>query len=179
MIIKNTWKFVSCSGYIRNIYIYIYIRIDVIYTLFIPSRKYCLQFGCKLWQTCFYLVIVYQVILYHIFFFSYNKYHLICFKLTWNIRWLRIFSWRCWMLRNIWFIIAMWKTLGLLLFQLEINIRKNVRLIESNKKLINAELLLLFNETCMNENILPRYTDIDTFKYILIYNMCIGTENGI
>ena len=51
---------------------------------------------------------------------------------------------------------------GSFLFKFGINIRKTIRLIEStDKKLINAELALLFNETCKNENILPRYTDIN------------------
>ena len=50
---------------------------------------------------------------------------------------------------------------GSFLFKFGINIRKTIRLIEStDKKLINAELALLFNETCKNENILPRYTDM-------------------
>ena len=50
---------------------------------------------------------------------------------------------------------------GSFLFQFEINTRKTIRLIEStDKKLTNAELALLFNETCKNENILPRYTDL-------------------
>ena len=58
-------------------------------------------------------------------------------------------------------IIAIWKILVLFLFKFGINIRKTIRLIEStDMKLINAELALLFNETCKNENILPRYTDI-------------------
>ena len=44
---------------------------------------------------------------------------------------------------------------------IEINIRKTIRLIESiDKKFINVELALLFNETWKNENILPRYTYI-------------------
>ena len=45
-------------------------------------------------------------------------------------------------------------------FKFEINITKTIRLIEStNKRLINAELALVYNETCKNENILPRYTN--------------------
>ena len=60
---------------------------------------------------------------------------------------------------------------GSFLFKFGINIRKTIRLIEStDKKLINAELALLFNETCKNENILPRYTDIYIYIYI---NSCI------
>ena len=39
-------------------------------------------------------------------------------------------------------------------------IRQNIRKSENiEKKLINAELALVFNETCYNENILPRYTN--------------------
>ena len=46
---------------------------------------------------------------------------------------------------------------GSFLFKFGINIRKNIRLIESSdKKLINAELALLFNKTCKK-------------KYIYIY----------
>ena len=39
----------------------------------------------------------------------------------------------------------------------------------TDKKLINAELALLFNETCKNKNSLPRYTDIQMCIYICIY----------
>ena len=54
----------------------------------------------------------------------------------------------------------------LFLFKFEINIRKTIRLIEStDKKLINVELAFLFNETCKNKNILPRYTDIFIYIY--------------
>ena len=43
---------------------------------------------------------------------------------------------------------------GYYLFKFKINIRKTIRLIEiTDKKLINADLALLFNETCKNENI--------------------------
>ena len=58
---------------------------------------------------------------------------------------------------------------GSFLFKFEINIRKTNLLIEStDNKLINAELALLFNETCKNENILPQYTDMKIYKYIHI-----------
>ena len=53
---------------------------------------------------------------------------------------------------------------GSFLFKFEINIRKTIRLIEStDKKLINAELALLFNETCKNE-----YIYVYIYKYIYI-----------
>ena len=43
---------------------------------------------------------------------------------------------------------------GSFLFKFRINIRKTIRLIEStDKKLINAELALLYNETCKNIHI--------------------------
>ena len=51
---------------------------------------------------------------------------------------------------------------GSFLFKFEINIRKNIRLIEStDKKLTNAEFALLFNETCKYV-----YTYIYIYAYI-------------
>ena len=59
---------------------------------------------------------------------------------------------------------------GSFLFKFEINIRKTNLLIEStDNKLINADLTLIFNETCKNENILPHYTDIYLYVYLLMY----------
>ena len=56
---------------------------------------------------------------------------------------------------------------GSFLFRFEIYIRKTIRLVEStDEKLINAESVLIFNGTCKNEYILPRYTDIHIYKYI-------------
>ena len=50
----------------------------------------------------------------------------------------------------------------LFLFHFKIKTRKTIRLIDStDKKLINTELALLLNKTSKNENILPRYTDIN------------------
>ena len=58
---------------------------------------------------------------------------------------------------------------GSLLFEFQKNISKIIRSIESTeKKLVNAESALLFNETCKNKNTLPRCTDI-IYKYIYMY----------
>ena len=43
----------------------------------------------------------------------------------------------------------------------------------TDKKLINAELALLFNGTCKNENILSQYTDI------YIYNIYIYMRGDV
>ena len=69
--------------------------------------------------------------------------------------------------------VQIYTNFGSFLFKFEIYIRKTIRLIEStDKKLINAELALLFNETCKNENILPRCTDI------YIYTCAQFSSNG-
>ena len=45
------------------------------------------------------------------------------------------------------------------LFQQPYNIRKQVRNIETHeKKLIEAKMAVVFNNTCINENLLPTYT---------------------
>ena len=41
------------------------------------------------------------------------------------------------------------------------NVKKLLRKIENiEKKLANARVAILFNETCLNENILPNFTNI-------------------
>ena len=51
------------------------------------------------------------------------------------------------------------------LYQYGSETRQLIRKIENTeKKIINAELALIFNETCYNENILPRYTNISYQK---------------
>ena len=60
---------------------------------------------------------------------------------------------------------------GNFLHQFDPDTRKSIRLIEStDRKTINAELSLLFNETCLNEKILPRYTNIYIYIYKYIVN---------
>ena len=50
---------------------------------------------------------------------------------------------------------------GNLLFHQPYNIRKHVGNIETNeKKLIQAKMAVVFNNTCINENLLPTFTNI-------------------
>ena len=52
---------------------------------------------------------------------------------------------------------------GNLLFQLTYNITKQVRNIETNeKKLIQANMAVVFNNTCINENLMATFTNINT-----------------
>ena len=45
--------------------------------------------------------------------------------------------------------------------------RKIIRNIENiDKKLINCQLAVVFNETCLNEDILPIYTNIHIYIYL-------------
>jgi hypothetical protein len=54
---------------------------------------------------------------------------------------------------------------GNLLFDLQAPARNFVRLIEkNNKKIVNKKYALVFNQTCINEELLPNYTNI----YIII-----------
>ena len=56
--------------------------------------------------------------------------------------------------------------IGNLIFNLPTQSKKLVRNIEKcNKKIVNNLYAKAFNETCINENILPNYTNI----YIYIY----------
>ena len=54
--------------------------------------------------------------------------------------------------------------------------KKLIRKIENlEKKLANARVAILFNKTCLNENILPKFTNI----YIYIYtHLCAQTVVG-
>ena len=50
---------------------------------------------------------------------------------------------------------------GNFLFQQPYNIRKQARNIETNeKKLIQAKMAVVFNNTCINENLLPTSTNM-------------------
>lgn len=56
---------------------------------------------------------------------------------------------------------------GELLFQLSPDAKKIVRGIEAlNQKIINTEYAVIFNETCLKENLLPVYTNIYIYIYI-------------
>ena len=47
------------------------------------------------------------------------------------------------------------------------NIKKHARNIEDQeKKLANARVAIVFNKTCLNENLLPTFTNIYIYIYI-------------
>ena len=51
--------------------------------------------------------------------------------------------------------------------------RKAFRLLESTKKkIINAQFAVIFNQTCITENLLPHFTNIYIYIYIYIY-ICV------
>ena len=55
--------------------------------------------------------------------------------------------------------------------------KKLIRLRENIiKKIINAELSITFNETCIRENLLPAYT-LNIYIYIYIYRRLGGESN--
>ena len=61
-------------------------------------------------------------------------------------------------------------TIGNLIFNLPNNIKRIIRNVEKTcKKLVNFKYALVFNTTCLNENILPTYTNIYIYIYIYIY----------
>ena len=50
---------------------------------------------------------------------------------------------------------------GELIYQQPENIKKLLRKIKNlDKKLVNARVAILFNKTCLNENILPKFINI-------------------
>ena len=49
---------------------------------------------------------------------------------------------------------------GELIFNFPYNIRSKIRYLEKLEKLVKANIAILFNRTCINENILPNFTDI-------------------
>ena len=50
---------------------------------------------------------------------------------------------------------------GNLLYIQPENIKRNIRNIETTeKKLANAKIAVIFNNTCLNENLLPRFSNI-------------------
>ena len=60
--------------------------------------------------------------------------------------------------------------IGALIFDLEQPTKKLIRNIEKfEKKLIHLKYDLVFNETCIREQLLPRYTNIYIYVYIYIY----------
>jgi hypothetical protein len=67
-------------------------------------------------------------------------------------------------------------SIGNLIFDLPVQTKNIVRYIEkTNKKIVNKTNSLVFNETCLKEEILPTYTNI----YIYICNRLVsGTWQG-
>ena len=59
---------------------------------------------------------------------------------------------------------------GELIHDLQTNAKKVIRKIErTERKLQKAKSALVFNETCINEDILPKYTNMYIYIYIYIY----------
>ena len=60
------------------------------------------------------------------------------------------------------------RNLGTLLFNLSPSQKSLIRKYENlNKKLINARNAVVFNKTCIKENLLPNYTDTSIYIWIL------------
>ena len=56
---------------------------------------------------------------------------------------------------------------GELIFKFPCNICSKIRYLEKlQKKLVKANIAILFNRTCVNENILPNFTDIYVYIYM-------------
>ena len=53
--------------------------------------------------------------------------------------------------------------LGRLVFNLPLEYKTSIRKLEKTiKKIVDTESALVFNQTCLKENILPKYTNINT-----------------
>ena len=60
------------------------------------------------------------------------------------------------------------RNLGVLLSNLSPETRSKVRYLEKlDRKIVNSSYAVKFNLTCINENLLPKYSDI--YIYICIY----------
>ena len=60
--------------------------------------------------------------------------------------------------------------LGVLLNQITTDQKSLVRKLEKlDQKIVNCSYAIKFNETCVKEDILPKYTDIYIYIYIYIY----------
>jgi len=63
--------------------------------------------------------------------------------------------------------------LGELIYNLDYNNKKLIRKIENlNKKLNNINNSIVFNELCIKEELLPKFTNIYIYIYIYLY-ICI------
>ena len=70
------------------------------------------------------------------------------------------------------YLTAIIASFGQLLFKLTHEDRSCVRKLENEtKKTINNHHAVVFNKTCINENLLPKYSNIYIYIYIYIYNV--------
>ena len=77
-------------------------------------------------------------------------------------------------------IIYIFINFGNLLCQQPYNIRKQVRNIETNKKkLIQAKMAVVLNNTCINEKLLPTFTNIYARLNPIEYNLVISTVSVV
>ena len=73
---------------------------------------------------------------------------------------------------------------GEVIFIFPCNIRSKIRYLKKlEKKLVKADIAILFNRTCINVNIQHKFTDIYVYKYIYkctytIYTRCSTTDPG-
>ena len=66
--------------------------------------------------------------------------------------------------------------LGSLVFDLPSEYKKSIRKLEkTTKKVVETESALVFNQTCLKENLLPTYTNI----YICIYIRDVQSEEAL
>ena len=60
--------------------------------------------------------------------------------------------------------------IGQLIFHLPAEKKQKIRKIEKiNKKIASVKSSLVFNRTCIKENLLPKYTNMYIYIYIYIY----------
>ena len=60
--------------------------------------------------------------------------------------------------------------LGSLVFNLPPDHKHSIRKIEkTTKKIVETELALVFNQVCLQENLLPTYTNIYIYTHICIH----------
>ena len=59
------------------------------------------------------------------------------------------------------------------------NIKRNIRNIETTeKKLANAKIAVIFNNTCLNENLLPRFSNIYIYIWLFMNNIMFVIQAG-
>ena len=62
------------------------------------------------------------------------------------------------------------ESIGVLLNSLNPENKSRVRYLERlDRKIVNCSYAVKFNKTCINENLLPKYTDIYIYIYLYMY----------